>query len=374
MTDQKTGRCTAAMAAILAIVFALAGCSTPTDTASPDSASTTATTSNLVLAVASNGNIYTINPASGTASSSALLSVGQKDAAGIAISDNVVYVAIPQNAASPGLYIIDLSKTSPSAKRYFSEGTNGLTLNNGIVYAAVGDTSRSQTSGSTTQYSIGGVRCVSLSSSSYYSSSFLGCPKFGVAAGYDAAGQRYLVRPEKSIGLASLNGGGNYYDCIQGTKTYQFASAVYPSSVLGGTYNGTAGIFVGCICSPSVGTDDELIFIPSDATVPSIPTDVTPLIMGTPCTRLAAFDTTHLIMVGVGGVSIVTLEGSVAAARQIDSTVNATDVVVYNGTAYIAGGTGLIYTATVSSTSLGSISVGSSSDTFTAVGEGSVTR
>ncbi len=373
MPQHRTSRFILSLLAVAALALALGGC--PSATGSTTNPITTTTKTPTLFAVAANGTIYTYNLSTSAASSGALLNVGQNDAKKIAFNGNVAYLAIPESATTPGVYYFDASEDSPAAARLSLTSTNGANDvfigSDGTGYAAIGYKSGSSY--------YGGDKTFTVSSSGMSEFGSVVSPAYTSAVGADAAGSIYTAHD-----FASVAGSSSMPDTVYkfGTDSYFFQYARHPNAFAAGSYSGVAGIFVGCLGSDEAdGTDDSIVFISSSEAKSSSETDYkdgTVAVDGTPCSKLAALDSTHLIAVGVGGVNLITINGSVASAAELKnaggSSVSGTDVIIYEGTAYIAGSAGVIYTATSSSTALGSISLGTSSDIFNTVGETTVTK
>jgi hypothetical protein len=351
-----------ALLTAFAIALGLAGCGNPA------SAPTATTTKTYVYAVDTNsGKVFQIDPSTNAVASTALVTIGQNSSGEIRFGAGKAFVAVASyNNVAPGLYYFDPSSSSPAAAMVGSIKYSAqyiCIVSNTLGYVSVADYTP-------TGKSSNGVYSFNPSS-----------PSSGLTAVYTAS----TIYPQDLVMAADgclyvANGATNVgqtsdsvlkLDLSSGTPAVTLISLTSsgPTGMLAGSYQGNAGVFVAETGGYTAGSID---FIPCNATsVESVISTATGKIFA----RMAAFNASTLIATGgyPARTYLVSLSGTPGAAEvSCNSTsFGSMDVDVIDNIAYIPDGSQAVYAVTSSGVAT-KIAVGSSSDSITNVGIGTI--
>jgi hypothetical protein len=356
-----------ALLTAFAIVLGLTGCDNLTRTPAP----TTPTTKTYVYAVdTTSGNVFQIDPSTNAVASTALVTIGQNSSAEIRFGGGKAFVAVGNDTKNkPGVYYFEPSISSPAATMLGTTGLSAqyLCVKDGTTaYMSVADYSNPVNNG---VYSFNpssptsGYTAVAVSSSYYPQDIVIGADGYLYVSNY--AGCWDYAKPDSVLKIDTSS--------KSVVATFPLTSSD-PIGLLPGTYNGSSGVFVAESGAYTTSQIDGVIdFIPIGLADGSAATKV----ISIPASRLAAFNDSTLVVTGgyPSHTNIVALNGASATAHEAyystDKTFGSSDVDVYNGYAYIAGGFGSnsVYKVT-SDGAVSVLAVGSSTDSITNVGIG----
>jgi hypothetical protein len=358
-----------AILVVFAIALGLAGCGNPT------SAPTAKTTKTYVYAVDStSGKVFQIDPATSAVASTPLVTVGQNSSGEIRFGAGKAFVAVARyNNTAPGVYCFDPSSSSPAAAMVGSSTYSAqyiCIVSDTLGYVSVADYD-------STERANNGIYSFNPSS-----------PSSGLTVVYKAA----TIYPQDLVlgsdgCLYVANGATNVGESSDGVIRLDLSGATPaitqitltgsgPTGLLAGTYDGKTGVFVaetGPYDSSFNALNGTIDFIPSGLGSGLPATKVISL----PASRLAAFNASTLVVTGgyPSHTNIIALNGASATPHEAyystSGTFGSSDIDVYNGYAYIAGGFGSNSVYKVSPEGAVSVlTVGSSTDSITNVGIG----
>jgi hypothetical protein len=351
----QPGKCAAGTVLMALAAIILTSCPNPANNQG------TGSTANLFAVDSKNGSVYEIDDGTGTAASTALVSIGQNSSGEIAFSGDVGFIAVGSYLnTAPGLYYFDASSSAPSAAMV------GATKTSAQYLCIVSDTLGYVTAADSSNVYANAMYPFNPSSpASGFGTAVTGFPSGFYPQDVAYAAGRVYVAGNVNAKVYRLNAAGTAVDA-----SYS-ATAGGTTGLLTGSFGGKAGIFV----ANSGGYDGSwnslpgsIDFIAGDAADGAAATAV---LSGYSAGRLAAFDSDTLVATTYSKTYIVELSGSGASATEVKSSADSfgsNDVDILDGYAYVPGGSNTVYRFSAAGTDVREIVVGRTGEMVSNVG------